>query len=60
MDSGKKGLGEIALYAVLAAVFYRSAFSWLIFVIPLTVLYRRRGFKPGFWVRPRLSRASPG
>ncbi len=47
MDSGKKGLGEIALYAVLAAVFYRVSLFLLIFVIPLTVLYRRRGFKPG-------------
>ncbi len=49
MDSGKKGfgLGEIALFAATAVVFFRVSLFLPIFVIPLTVLYRRRGFVAG-------------
>lgn len=49
MESGKKGAvaKEIIGFGILAVVFFQLNFFLLIFVIPLVVVYRRRGFLPG-------------
>ena len=49
METGKKGAvaKEVIGFGVLAVIFFQLSLFLLIFVIPLVVLFRRRGFLPG-------------
>ncbi len=49
MEPGKKGAvaKEIVGFGILAVVFFQLSLFLLIFVIPLVIVYRRRGFVPG-------------
>lgn len=49
MKAGKKGAvaKEVLGFGVLAVIFFQLSLFLLIFVIPLVILFRRRGFLPG-------------